>query len=57
MASCVAEFGLDDGEVPEDGTIRFRRDFAATHGVALPDWPPERVEAVKKQYAERPTQG
>lgn len=112
MASYVDEFGLDDGEVLGDGTIRFRRDlvwkpveevrallpdepgwhvvqdpldgtrveltepaeadlpaqlarrheqldklFAATHGVELPDWPPERVEAVKKHYAERPTQG
>lgn len=112
MASYVEEFGLDDGEVRDDGTIRFRRDlvwkpveevrallpdepgwqvlqdpsegtrvefteaagddvpaqlarrheqldklFAATHGVTLPDWPPERVEAVKKHYAERPPQG
>ncbi len=112
MASYVEEFGLDDGEVLDDGTIRFRRDlvwkpvdevrallpdepgwhvlqdplegtrvefaeaagddvpaqlarrheqldklFAATHGVTLPDWPPERVEAVKKHYAEHPTQG
>ncbi|MEV6875475.1 SRPBCC family protein [Amycolatopsis sp. NPDC051128] len=112
MASYVEEFGLGDGEVLADGTIRFRRDlgwkpldevrallpgepgwhlahdalegtrvefteaagndvparlakrheqldklFAATHGVALPDWPPGRVEAVKKHYAERPTQG
>ncbi|MFJ9783618.1 SRPBCC family protein [Amycolatopsis sp. NPDC101161] len=31
--------------------------FAATHGVDLPDWTPEHVEAVKKHYAERPTQG
>ncbi|MEV6829733.1 SRPBCC family protein [Amycolatopsis sp. NPDC051102] len=31
--------------------------FAATHGVDLPDWPPDRVEAVKKHYAEHPTQG
>ena len=31
--------------------------FAATHGVDLPDWTSERVEAVKKHYAERPTQG
>ncbi|WP_372672049.1 SRPBCC family protein [Amycolatopsis kentuckyensis] len=31
--------------------------FAATHGVDLPDWPADRVEAVKKHYAERPTQG
>lgn len=31
--------------------------FAATHGVDLPDWAPEHVEAVKKHYAERPTQG
>ena len=112
MASYVEEFGLDDGEVLADGTIRFRRDlvwkpvdevkallpgepgwhvlqdpldgtrvefteppeadvpaqlarrheqldklFAATHGVDLPDWTPDRVEAVKKHYAERPTQG
>ncbi len=112
MASYVEEFGLGDGEVLDDGTIRFRRDlvwkpvdevrallpdepgwhvlqdpldgtrvefteaagddvpaqlarrheqldrlFAATHGVTLPDWPPDRVEAVKKHYAEHPTQG
>ncbi|MDQ7802877.1 SRPBCC family protein [Amycolatopsis sp. A133] len=111
-ASYVEEFGLDEGEILADGTIRFRRDlvwkpvaevrallpaepgwhlvhdplngtrvefteaasddvpaqlarrheqldklFAATHGVELPDWAPERVEAVKKHYAERPTQG
>ncbi|MEU8637944.1 SRPBCC family protein [Amycolatopsis sp. NPDC048633] len=31
--------------------------FAATHGVELADWTPDRVEAVKKHYAERPTQG
>ncbi|GLY41551.1 hypothetical protein Amsp01_075740 [Amycolatopsis sp. NBRC 101858] len=31
--------------------------FAATHGVDLPDWTHERVEAVKKHYTERPTQG
>ncbi|MFB9689797.1 SRPBCC family protein [Amycolatopsis plumensis] len=112
MVSYVEEFGLADGEVLGDGTIRFRRDlgwkplgelrpllpdesgwqlvhdpregtrveftepagddvpaqlarrheqldrlFAATHGVSLPGWPPERVEAVKKHYAEHPTQG
>jgi uncharacterized protein YndB with AHSA1/START domain len=112
MASYVDEFGLGDGEVLEDGTIRFRRDlvwkpvdevrallpgepgwhvvqdpldgtrvefteapeadvpaqlarrheqldklFAATFGVDLPDWPSDRVEAVKKHYAGRPTQG
>ncbi|WP_329052071.1 SRPBCC family protein [Amycolatopsis sp. NBC_01488] len=112
MASYVDEFGLGDGEVLEDGTLRFRRDlvwkpvdevrallpdepgwhvvqeplegtrveftepapddvvaelarrheqldklFAATHGVELPDWTPEHVEAVKKHYAERPAQG
>ncbi|WP_103353100.1 SRPBCC family protein [Amycolatopsis sp. CA-128772] len=112
MASYVEQFGLDDGEVLGDGTIRFRRDlgwkpldelrpllpgepgwqlvhdpregtrvefteaagddvpaqlarrheqvdklFAATHGVDLPDWPPDRVEAVKKHYAEHPTSG
>ncbi|MFF1612028.1 SRPBCC family protein [Amycolatopsis sp. NPDC058278] len=112
MASYVEEFGLDDGEVLADGTIRFRRDlgwkplaelrpllpeepgwqlvhdplegtrveftepagddvpaqlarrheqldklFAATHDVTLADWPPERVEAVKKHYAEHPTPG
>ncbi|NBH09219.1 SRPBCC family protein [Amycolatopsis sp. SID8362] len=112
MASYVDEFGLGDGEVLADGTIRFRRDlvwkpvdevrallpdepgwhvtqdpldgtrvefteaagpdvaaqlarrheqldklFAATHDVTLPDWPPDRVEAVRKHYAERPTQG
>ncbi|WP_439376728.1 SRPBCC family protein [Amycolatopsis lexingtonensis] len=112
MASYVEEFGLGEGEVLADGTIRFRRDlvwkpvaevrallpdepgwdvvqdpndgtrvelteaaeadvaaqlarrheqldklFAATHDVTLPDWPPDRVEAVRKHYAERPTQG
>ncbi|GAB3153995.1 SRPBCC family protein [Amycolatopsis stemonae] len=112
MASYVDEFGLGDGEVLPDGTLRFRRDlvwkpvdevrallpdepgwhvqqdpldgtrveftepapadveaelakrheqldklFAATHGVDLPDWTPEQVEAAKKHYAERPTQG
>ncbi|MEU4251856.1 SRPBCC family protein [Amycolatopsis sp. NPDC026612] len=112
IASYVEEFGLGDGEVLGDGTIRFRRDlvwkpvdevrallpdepgwhvlqdpldgtrvefteaagddvpaqlarrheqldrlFAATHGVTLPDWPPDHVEAVKKHYAEHPTQG
>ncbi|WP_328613732.1 SRPBCC family protein [Amycolatopsis sp. NBC_00355] len=112
MASYVDEFGLGDGEVLEDGTIRFRRDlvwkpagevrvllpdepgwhvvhdplegtrvefteareddvaaqlarrheqldrlFAATHGVDLPDWPADRAEAMRKHYAERPTQG
>ncbi|MGW4063296.1 SRPBCC domain-containing protein [Amycolatopsis sp. NPDC004747] len=112
MASYVDEFGLDDGEILGDGTIRFRRDlgwkpeaelrpllpdepgwelvhdplegtrveftepagddvpaqlahrheqldrlFAATHGVDLPEWPPERVAAVRKHYAEHPTQG
>jgi uncharacterized protein YndB with AHSA1/START domain len=31
--------------------------FAATFGVALPDWPPDHVEAVKKHYRQRPTQG
>jgi hypothetical protein len=31
--------------------------FAATHGVDLPDWSPDRTEAVKKHYAKRPTQG
>ncbi|SFW43653.1 SRPBCC family protein [Amycolatopsis australiensis] len=31
--------------------------FAATHGVDLPDWTPEHVEAVKKHYAQHPTQG
>jgi uncharacterized protein YndB with AHSA1/START domain len=112
MASYVEQFGLDDGEVLADGTIRFRRDlgwkpadelrallpdepgwhlvqdpsegtrvefteqagddvpaqlahrheqadrlFAATHGVDLPSWPPDRVEAMKKHYAEHPTKG
>ncbi|KDN18378.1 SRPBCC family protein [Amycolatopsis rifamycinica] len=112
MASYVEEFGLDEGEVREDGTIRFRRDlgwkpvaelrpllpdepgwdlvhdpregtrvefteaagddvpaqlarrheqldklFAATHGVEVPDWAPDRVEAVRKHYAARPTEG
>jgi uncharacterized protein YndB with AHSA1/START domain len=112
MASYVEEFGLADGEVLEDGTIRFRRDlgwkpldelrpllpdepgwqlvhdpregtrvefteaagddvpaqlarrheqldklFAATHGVDLPEWPPDRVEAVRKHYASGPTEG
>ncbi|MGW3964086.1 SRPBCC family protein [Amycolatopsis sp. NPDC005003] len=105
MASYVEEFGLDEGELLDDGTIRFRRDlgwkpvaelrpllpdepgwqlvhdpregtrvefaeaagddapaqlarrheqldklFAATHGVDLPPWPPERVAAVRKHY-------
>ncbi|MEU5263459.1 SRPBCC family protein [Amycolatopsis sp. NPDC021455] len=31
--------------------------FAATFGVDLPDWAPDRVEAVKKHYGRRPTQG
>ncbi|OXM66778.1 SRPBCC family protein [Amycolatopsis vastitatis] len=31
--------------------------FAATFGVDLPDWTPDRVEAVKKHYGQRPTQG
>jgi uncharacterized protein YndB with AHSA1/START domain len=31
--------------------------FAATFGVDLPDWTPDRVEAVKKHYAGRPPQG
>ncbi|HET6704345.1 SRPBCC family protein [Amycolatopsis sp.] len=31
--------------------------FAATHGLTLPDWTPEHVEAVQKHYAEHPTQG
>ncbi|MET8851386.1 SRPBCC family protein [Amycolatopsis sp. NPDC004625] len=112
MASYVEQFGLDDGELRPDGTIRFRRDlgwkpvdelrpllpdepgwhlvadpregtrveftetaaddvpaqlahrheqldrlFAATHGVDLPSWPPDRVEAVKKHYAGHPTKG
>ncbi|RSM42234.1 hypothetical protein DMA12_21845 [Amycolatopsis balhimycina DSM 5908] len=112
MASYVDEFGLGYGEVPADGTIRFRRDlvwkpvdevrallpgepgwhvvqdpldgtrvefaeaaeddvpaqltrrheqldklFAATFGVDLPDWTPDRVEALKKHYGQRPTQG
>jgi uncharacterized protein YndB with AHSA1/START domain len=112
MASYVEEFGLADGEVLEDGTIRFRRDlgwkpqdelrpllpdepgwrlvhdplegtrvefteaagddvpaqlarrheqldklFAATHDVDLPEWPPERVEVMRKHYASGPTEG
>jgi uncharacterized protein YndB with AHSA1/START domain len=31
--------------------------FAATFGVDLPDWTPDRVEAVKKHYGQLPTQG
>ena len=31
--------------------------FAATFGVDLPDWTPDRVEAVKKHYGRGPTQG
>ncbi|MET8998881.1 SRPBCC family protein [Amycolatopsis sp. NPDC004169] len=112
MASYVDEFGLGEGEVLDDGTIRFRRDlgwkpvgelrpllpdepgwelvhdplegtrvefteaagddvpaqlarrheqldrlFAAGHGVELPEWPPERVEAVRKHYSTGPTEG
>ncbi|MEU0536769.1 SRPBCC family protein [Amycolatopsis tolypomycina] len=112
MASYVEEFGLDDGEVLDGGTIRFRRDlgwkpvaevrpllpdepgwhlvhdplegtrvefteaagedvpaqlarrheqldrlFAATHGVDLPAWAPERVEAARKYYSAGPTEG
>ncbi len=131
MASYVEEFGLDEGEVLADGTIRFRRDlvwkpleevwplltpdgevtvserphvlesvgehgkvrwelthdplegvrveytqtadedvptllataherlnalFAATHGVELEPWSPDRVEAVRKHYAQAPPQ-